>query len=172
MVYRNRMKRVDVPITHRPGRAPDAPALARMARDYVEDGLPWTWRERRILRAIHDPETMVLIAEAPRGSGAEVTGYAIMRFGDETAHLSLLAVRPAYRRRGIARGLLEWLEASARTAGVREVGLEVRADNHAARRLYRGLGYREVAHLPGYYDGREAAYRMTARLLRENRERG
>ena len=168
MVYRNRMKRVDVPITHRPGRTTDAPIIARMARSYIEDGLPWTWRARRILRAVVDPETMVLVAETPRGPGAEIAGFAIMRFGDEEAHLSLLAVHPAYRRRSIAQNLLEWLEASARTAGIQEIRLEVRIGNHAARQLYRGLGYREILHLPGYYDGRESACRMARNLLREH----
>ena len=99
MLYRNRMNLPDVPITHRTGRKTDAPFLARMARDYVEDGLRWTWRPRRIQRMILDPGATVRVAEAPRGPGTEIAGFAIMRFELENAHLSLLAVHPSYRRR-------------------------------------------------------------------------
>ena len=164
MLYRNRMEHRDVPIAHRAGRAADAPILARMARDYIEDGLRWTWRPRRIQRAIRDRNTAVLVAEAPQGWGTEIAGFAIMRFEGEIAHLSLLAVHPTYRRRRIARDLLRRLERSARVAGVGEVQLEVRTGNDAALEFYRRLGYRAVLRLPGYYGGRESAFRM-ARVL-------
>jgi ribosomal protein S18 acetylase RimI-like enzyme len=40
----------------------------------------------------------------------------------------------------------------------------VRASNVGARRFYERLGYRAVALLRGYYEGREAAVRMSRRL--------
>lgn len=164
MVYRNRMERLGVPVAHRSGRVPDAPIIARMARDYVEHGLRWTWRPRRIQRALLDRKTKVLVAETPKGPGMEIAGFAIMRFDIEEAHLSLLAVHPSYRRRRIARNLLERLEGSARMAGIGEVRLEVRTGNEAALELYRQLGYREILRLPGYYGGRESALRMARDL--------
>ena len=164
MLYRNRMERLEAPITHRAGRVADAPIIARMARDYVEDGLRWTWRPRRIQRVLLDRNTTVLVAETPRGPGMEIAGFAIMRFEIEEAHLSLLAVRPAWRRRRIARNLLERLERSARMEGIGEVQLEVRTGNDAALDFYRRLGYREVRRLPGYYGGHESALRMARDL--------
>ena len=164
MLYRNRMKCRDVPISHRAGRKTDAPVIARMARDYVEDGLRWTWKPRRVQRLLLDPEATVLVAETPSGPGAEIAGFAIMRFGIERAHLSLLAVHPLYRRRHVARNLLHRLEKSARAAGFGEVRLEVRTGNHAARRFYRQHGYCELTCLPGYYGGRESALRMGRKL--------
>ncbi len=167
MLYRNRMERQEVPITHRAGRTADAPVIARMARDYVENGLRWTWRPRRIQRALFDRTTTVLVAETPRGPGTEIAGFAIMRFEIVEAHLSLLAVRPSYRRRRIARNLLERLETSARMAGIGEIQLEVRTGNGDALEFYRQLGYREVLRLPGYYGGRESAFRMARDLTAE-----
>ena len=158
------MERREVPITHRAGRKADAPVIARMARDYVEDGLRWTWKPRRIQRLLLDPEATVLVAETPGGPGAEIAGFAIMRFGIQRAHLSLLAVHPVYRRQRIARNLLNRLETLAREAGFSEIRLEVRTGNHAARELYRQLGYRELMCLPGYYGGRESALRMGREL--------
>ena len=54
-----------------------------------------------------------------------------------SAHLNLLAVDPAHRRRGIARRLLTWLEESALTAGTFTVGLELRAHERGRARLLR-----------------------------------
>ena len=164
MVYRNRMKGREVPITHRAGRKADATVIARMARDYVEDGLRWTWKPRRIQRLLLDPEATVVVAETPSATGAEIVGVAIMRFGIERAHLSLLAVHPVYRRRRIARNLVQRLETLAHRAGFREIRLEVRTGNHAAQELYRRLGYRELVCIPGYYGGRESALRMVRDL--------
>jgi ribosomal-protein-alanine N-acetyltransferase len=84
-----------------------------------------------------------------------------MSFGDERAHLVLLAVQPRHRRRGIGRALLTWLLDSATTAGMTSVHLELLEDNVAARAFYRSLGFTETLRLPGYYRGRKAAVRMT-----------
>src|SRR5256885_10067329 len=44
---------------------------------------------------------------------------SIMEFGDERAHLVLLAVRPSHRRSGIGQRMVEWMLESARCAGIR-----------------------------------------------------
>ncbi|MBM4196353.1 MAG: GNAT family N-acetyltransferase [Gammaproteobacteria bacterium] len=139
----------------------DAVPIAIMSRALVEGGLPgWSWNTRRVARLIQDPETSVLVARR----GDELAGFAIMGFGDEAAHLNLLAVDPRFRRAGIGQRLLRWLEATALTAGTYEIHLEVRATNKVARRFYRALGYSEVDVLPGYYDRIEDAVRMTRDL--------
>jgi ribosomal protein S18 acetylase RimI-like enzyme len=69
-------------------------------------------------------------------------------------------VAQLHRRRGLARALLMWLEATALTAGTFLISLELRASNEAGLRFYRTLGYQERATIPGYYQGVEAALRM------------
>jgi ribosomal-protein-alanine N-acetyltransferase len=83
-----------------------------------------------------------------------------MRYADDVAHLNLLAVDPSHRRRGVGRRLVRWLEETALTAGTFTIGLELRAENLGARAFYATLGYRELARIPGYYQGVEAAIRM------------
>ena len=139
----------------------DAQAIALMSRDLVESGLGWKYDAARVLKAIRDPETLAPVA-CDRG---RVAGFAIMEFGDERAHLVLLAVRPTQRRMGIGRRLVDWLMESARTAGIASVHLELRAGNEAARGFYRAMGFDETIVVPGYYRGREAALRMI-RVLR------
>jgi ribosomal-protein-alanine N-acetyltransferase len=94
-----------------------------------------------------------------------LAGFALMEFGEERAHLVLLAVRPEHRRMGIGRRLVEWLVESARAAGIASLHLELRAGNEAARGFYRAMGFDETLVVPGYYRGREAALRMI-RVLR------
>ncbi len=55
--------------------------------------------------------------------------------------ISNVAVHPTYRRRGIARELLEAALELARAQGGRTVLLQVRADNEAACQLYLGYGF-------------------------------
>jgi ribosomal protein S18 acetylase RimI-like enzyme len=98
----------------------------------------------------------------------QLVGFAIMQFFDEHAHLNLLAVEPAYRRFGIGRQLIEWLEETARVGGIFLVNLEVRAGNTGAQAFYRTLGYREAKYISGYYSGCEAAVRMTHDLRRRS----
>jgi ribosomal protein S18 acetylase RimI-like enzyme len=139
-----------------PARVADATLLAAMAREFVECGLAPAWGAARIGWHLRHPDSVVLTARTALG----LAGFAIMRYADDVAHLNLLAVAPAHRRRGVARRLLEWLEESALTAGTFIVGLELRAGNDAARAFYRALGYRELGSIPGYYQGVESAIRM------------
>jgi ribosomal-protein-alanine N-acetyltransferase len=137
-------------------RRADAAALARMSERYVEGGLRPAWTVARIGWHIRDAESVVLTARAQAGP----LGFAIMRFGDESAHLNLLAIEPAHRRRGLARTLLTWLEQSALTAGTFTVSLELRAGNAAALAFYGALGYAQYGEIAGYYQGVETALRL------------
>ena len=138
----------------------DALAVAEMSRDQIETGLGWSWSRQRVARAISDPETLVLTGRH-RG---RVVGFGIMEFGEETAHLSLLAVKPGYQREGIGTQVFVWLKESALTAGIAVVKLELRATNVVAQHFYRSLGFEEAGWAVGYYRGRETALRMALQL--------
>lgn len=137
-------------------RGDDAAGMAQMSRCLIETGLPYSWTERRVLHCIKHKDFAVVVSR----DGRRMAGFAVMECLDEHAHLCLLAVRPGYRRRGIGRSLVDWLETSARTAGIFLVRLEVRAGNDAAKRFYHALGYRAAGVKRGYYSGIEDALRM------------
>ena len=136
--------------------AADAGLIAMMSRELIETGLPWSWTPERVARNLAQADTLVLTAR----DGAPLAGFAIMQFGEERAHLSLLAVRPDCQRQGVARRMLEWLTESALTAGIASIHLELRETNLAARRFYLDQGFAETVRIPGYYRGRETAVRM------------
>jgi ribosomal protein S18 acetylase RimI-like enzyme len=95
-----------------------------------------------------------------------------MEFGDERAHLVLLAVRPSHRRLGIGQRLLDWLLESARVAGMASIHLELRSGNDAARRFYRAMGFYETVLVPGYYRSGEGRKEGALRMLRVLRSPG
>lgn len=161
-------------ITIRLAEPRDSQSIAVMSRDLIESGLGWKYDAPRVLRAIRDRETVAAVAcegggaaaAAGKSSRGTIIGFAIMEFGDERAHLVLLAVRPSHRRGGIGRRMLEWLLESARTAGIASVHLELRAGNEAARRFYRVMGFYETVVVPGYYRSGEGRKEGALRMLR------
>jgi ribosomal protein S18 acetylase RimI-like enzyme len=141
-------------------RREDAPVIADMSRRLIEQGLPWSWDERRVEQCIANRECIVLTAREHR----RLVGFAIMQFYDSHAHLALLAVQPGCRRRGVGRELVAWLEGSARVAGTFVINLELRLGNRPAYAFYRRLGYHETGLRKAYYAGREDAIRMSRDL--------
>ena len=142
----------------------DALTIARLSRDRIEQGLGWSWTAPRVLRSILAADTNAVVA---LDGDRRLLGFGIMKYGDDAAHLLLLAVRADCARQGVGTALVDWLEASARVAGVAQIGLEARATNAQARSFYRRLGYRETQSLPGYYQGREACVRLAKDLWAE-----
>lgn len=57
------------------------------------------------------------------------------------AFITQLMVSPAFQGRGIGARLIAECEAECAASGMRMVGLEVRCDNHGAKRLYERCGF-------------------------------
>lgn len=92
----------------------------------------------------------------------QVAGFLVFWRVLDEAELATLAVHPAFRQRGIARLLLQTAMDSAYAEGARIYHLEVRAENEAAQKLYRSLGFEVVGRRPKYYkDNGEDAILMT-----------
>jgi ribosomal-protein-alanine N-acetyltransferase len=77
-----------------------------------------------------------------------VAGFLVSRaLVEGEIELLNLAVAPEFRRRGVARKLVESL--LAESPGV--VYLEVRESNQSARKFYNHMGFQEVGSRSGYY---------------------
>ncbi len=147
-----------------PALAADVQVIAEMSRRLVEVGLPWTWTPARVARHLHHHDSLVLAVRAGAAPNPTLAGFAIMHFGDDIAHLNLLAVDSRWQRRGLGRRLVEWLEKTAITAGTFSLCLEVRARSPVAQLFYREMGFTETGRVPRYYSGREDALRLTKDL--------
>jgi ribosomal-protein-alanine N-acetyltransferase len=143
----------------------DAEAIARLSRDTIEAGLGWSWRPQRVAASIRDPHSLCIVDGI-----RSIRGFCITQFGEERAHLSLLAVDPRHRRRGMGARLVNWMLSSARIAGIATVDVEMRVNNVEAHRFYLSLGFEMAGLAHGYYRGMESAQRMLLHLRPEGLE--
>ena len=81
------------------------------------------------------------------GLRAMACGWLIL----DELHITVVAVDPAFRRRGLGRGVLAGLLAHSQAAGARHATLEVAAPNGAARGLYAEMGFQEAGIRRDYY---------------------
>ena len=94
----------------------------------------------------------------------KVSGHIGVRHVLGELHITTIAVRPEYRRRGHARALVGAALAAYPKANY--VHLEVRPTNGAAISLYESLGFRITGRRPRYY-GDEDALLMTLNLAQD-----
>ncbi len=145
-------------VTIRPMEDADIPAVQALDRQAF--ALPWP-PSAYAHELHHSPHSRLWVAEVE----GQVVGFIVLWLILDEAHVATLAVHPDFRRRGIARRLLETLLTAAREAGARLATLEVRAGNLPAQALYRHYGFREVGRRPKYYtDNGEDALIMTVML--------
>jgi ribosomal protein S18 acetylase RimI-like enzyme len=74
---------------------------------------------------------------------SELVGMALLSRRGSRGWVSGVGVLPAWRRRGVGRQMMEAVLVRAQQAGVRQVALEVIAQNSPARALYTALGFVE-----------------------------
>jgi ribosomal-protein-alanine N-acetyltransferase len=86
-----------------------------------------------------------------RIEGCPVAGFCAFWLVFDEIHINNLAMRPAFRGRGIGTALLQRVFEEARTLGARRATLEVRASNDAARRLYERFGFYVAGTRRSYY---------------------
>jgi [ribosomal protein S18]-alanine N-acetyltransferase len=119
--------------------------------------LPRPWSAAIWRGELSSPYGLYLVIE-DRG---EVFGQIGVRHVLGELHITTIAVRPEYRRRGHARALIG--AALAAFPDASRVHLEVRPTNAKAIALYESLGFRETGRRPRYY-GDEDAVLMTLNL--------
>lgn len=83
--------------------------------------------------------------------GGRLAAFIGMRFNEKEGHVTNIAVSPAYQNQGIATFLLQWMINRSRLAQLKQVTLEVRADNEVAQHLYHKLGFRDNFICKNYY---------------------
>lgn len=101
----------------------------------------------------------------PLGSEERLAGFIASRLVADELHVNNIAVRPAYRRKGLGGLLLGAVMMEASRLCAQMAVLEVRASNSSAQALYARKGFRVVGRRTGYYsDPPEDALIMRALL--------
>jgi ribosomal-protein-alanine N-acetyltransferase len=133
--------------------ARDLPSVMKI--DALSLPRPWSaaiWRGE-----LGSPYGLYLVLE----ESGDVVGQIGIRHVLGELHITTIAVKPEYRRRGYARDLIGAALDSYPNAS--HVHLEVRPTNVEAIALYESLGFRKTGRRPRYY-GDEDALLMTLNL--------
>lgn len=101
----------------------------------------------------------------PMNDARTIGGFIVSRVAADEMHVNNVAVRPEFRRQGIAAHLLGLALEHGKSRGVRTAFLEVRAGNVAAQQLYRRCGFAFTGRRKRYYSNPvEDALLMSAPL--------
>lgn len=120
---------------------------------------PDPWSRNMLAEELDNALSAFLVALDGEG---RVAGYAGLQVILDEGTITNIAVRPEYRRRGVAHQLLEVFLNFARGSRLAFLTLEVRASNYGAIALYGELGFRSVGRRKNYYEHpREDAIIMT-----------
>jgi len=128
----------------------DVDAIMEMERTvFVNDA----WSAEMMRSELESPHGYYLVATDADGDGTVLDGYAglFAPSRSDDADIQTIAVAARARGKGLGRLLMQSLVEQARQQDMKQVFLEVRADNPVAITLYRSLGFDSLAVRPGYY---------------------
>ena len=132
----------------------DVPDIMQIERTSFPS--PWSeWGMRAEITYIRGRIYLVAILDG------HLVAYLGGRRAADTCHIGTIAVDPTRRRQGIGEGILLVLLLHLVEQNTKEVTLEYRTDNTAARRLYQKVGFTHLRTSRGYYrDTGEDAHEM------------
>lgn len=135
----------------RPATPNDVPALLEIERG-AATAAHWTEAEYRgLLQPIENSHCTLLVAEE-HGSAV---GFLSAKCLGEQCEIENIVVRAEFQRLGTAHALLQRFLGQAKERGVREVLLEVRSSNRAARELYAKCNFSVTGNRRAYYHAPE-----------------
>ncbi len=146
----------DVPEANPQGADGDEPVqLVRMRRRHLRSVLriegqvyPRPWSLTLYMSELNLRTTRHYVVARYAG---DVVGYAGALYTADEAHITTVAVDPAWHRHHVGTRLLVHQARQARAKGARHLTLEVRASNHAAQELYRRFGFEAEGVRKNYY---------------------
>lgn len=144
----------------RKANAQDIRSILMVERDVYLGELPWTYTDFFTEISINrQAGFFVAITEE------EVVAFIGLRVQKKTLHISNLAVKQRYQRRGIGQALIEIGKTVAKQLEINQLSLEVRFSNKEAQAFYRKLGFHSDKILKNYYtefkeDGIEMIYQI------------
>ena len=134
----------------------DLEAISLLEKECFQDA--WTFDELAMERL--NPYCRCYLAE----EGGQVCGYCCLFVLFETAEVHNIAVGQSYRKRGIARLLMQTMHEKAKSLGAEKCFLEVRESNLPAIALYQSFGYEKYGERKRYYANGETAVLMCKTL--------
>lgn len=116
---------------------------------------PWK-RENLLYELVENPVNTFLVVTYFN----QIVGFIDYWITFDSATISQIAIKPEYRRKGLAKMLLKEMIDDCYAKRVRNIALEVRTHNIHAINLYKKIGFKTILVKPHYYDNGDDAYYM------------
>lgn len=107
---------------------------------------PWS-KDAMIYELESNPRAFYIVAELE----GKVVGYAGLWWIGDEGHITNVAVKPGFRNRRIAQGIMEVMIDFTTQQGIMHHTLEVRRSNEPAIKLYEKFDFRIEGVRKGYY---------------------
>ncbi len=107
-----------------------------------------SWSRQQFVFELKDNPLASYIVMEVKGQPVAYAGIWVIL---DEAHITTIAVDPAYRGQGAGDGLMYRLLEISREMGLNSLTLEVRQSNLVAKSLYRKYGFLEAGLRKGYY---------------------
>ena len=133
----------------RPASAKDSDILVGIHRE----SFPNYWNVQDFNDFFAVPGTYAFTANAP-----EPVGMVVLRAQFEQADIITIAILPEWRRRGIARSLLEKVLAEAAKLGAKQLFIDVEEGNIAGLALYQAFGFKQISRRKLYYRQKDGSF--------------
>ena len=94
----------------------------------------------------------------------KIVGYCSLRHVGSEGDINTIAIAASHQGQRLGSRLYEWMRLRAVERGVRQLFLEVRSDNEAAKQMYLALGFEQIDMRKDYYGVGVHALVMRKRL--------
>ncbi len=143
----------------------DVDEIVRLEKESFTD--PWPKKGFEV--QLEDGSSIMLVARREDSASVtgEIVGYLCAYLILEELQLASVAVKETFRRQGIARRLIAEMVRRGAEKGTKEIWLDVRESNAAARRLYEKLGFQEMYRRKQYYRKPKEDALVLFRLVKE-----
>ncbi len=129
----------------------DADIISKLEIDIFKNS---AWSVNNILYEIRNNSNNIFVVEE---NNQGIIGYIFIRIIKPEAHILNIAVAKDYRRIGVGTELFEFGIDYIKKKGCKEVFLEVKENNTAAKRLYEKFGFKKIGIRKKYYADNENA---------------
>lgn len=119
--------------------------IAELEKENFSDG----WSLKSLKEEINNPDACYYAVRDDENN--MVVAAAGMIISIDNADIMNVSVKEEYRRKGLASKLLDALFEEGKKRGVKDFTLEVRENNHAARKLYEKKGFVFEGIRPNFY---------------------
>ncbi len=121
----------------RPATVADRPGVVALWQRIFPDDPPHNAPENVFDAKLATGDGMLIVVQ----DGGLIIGTAMAGYDGHRGWLYKVAVAPEYRRRGIARAIVDHAVRALRTKGCTKVNLQIRPTNADVRKFYESIGF-------------------------------